>query len=492
MTTLARAKRKWKRPRRCADILREGKDEEELEEEEATRSHHKARRPQLTIHYSGNMEELFLHFYKEKDYECEIVVRDEAMKELRLKLDEAVVRILTFSVEGEECLVRRAQNAEADYAKFLPLFAEVKATFLHRDWMSHYSPGLQRAFNQMPRSQLVSNFVDGKHEGVGVDIRSLYPSLLSSVEMLPVFSSMSDFQPFVRGTEVDEHCFYIVESCSDEVEGYILLNRKLNLVSGWALLNCELPSWSYKVRAFIRPVSLEENTFPLVVKRVGEVLGDPLSNTGKFVLNSLIGLTGKRKAQNTAGKWTTDYEEARVRTADPRDIYAYAEGYLAISRSEEVLLENGFFPAQFLVYDRARIALLRLYRQLIQAGCVIYSVKTDCFVVDKLPDDFRMGRGSVVGRCRNAPVKPRVCSLARPCSTSDPPTHPGIGRGRWSRFGAGRGARAHHCAHARQPAPVRGQQPRAGRADQRRAQPRQGDDLWVSGMKWGGKRSTRP
>jgi hypothetical protein len=277
------------------------------------------------------MEELFLHFYKEKDYECEVVVRDEAVKELRLKMDEAVVPILTFSVEGEPCLVRRAQNAEADYAKFLPLFAEVKATFLHRDWMSHYSPGLQRAFNQLPRGQLVRNFVDGKHEGVGVDVRSFYPSLLSSVELLPVFSSMSDFQPFVRGTEVDEHCFYIVECCSDEVEGYI--NRKLNLVSGWSLLNCELPSWSYKVRAFICPVSLEENTFPLVVKRVGEVLGDPLSNTGKFVLNSLIGLTGKRKAQNTAGKWTTDYEEARARTADPRNVYAYAEGYLAISRA---------------------------------------------------------------------------------------------------------------------------------------------------------------
>ncbi len=53
-----------------------------------------------------------------------------------------------------------------------------------------------------------------------------------------------------------------------------------------------------------------------------------------------------------------------------------------------MLLENGFFPAQFLVYDRARIALLRLYRQLIQAGCVVYGVKTDCFVVDKLPADF--------------------------------------------------------------------------------------------------------
>ena len=306
-----------------------------------------------------------------------LVVRDEALKELRLTLDEARVRILTFSVEGEPCLVRKPRelsNAAAadaneaavleNYEKFLPLFASVKTSFLHRDWMSHYSQGLQRAFAQFPRGQLVRNFVEGEHEGVGVDIRSFYPSLLASVDKLPVFSPMSDFQPFLPDMELDENCFYIVESCSDEAENFIVLNRKLNMVSGFVLLNCDLPRWNFKVRAFVRPVSLVENKFPLCVEQVAGTLGDPLTNTGKFVLNSLIGLTGKRTAQNMEGKWTSCYDEARQRTSDPRDIYAFAEGFLAIARSEEVLLENGFFPAQFLVYDRARLALLSLYRQL--------------------------------------------------------------------------------------------------------------------------------
>jgi hypothetical protein len=373
----------------------------ESEDEDEERDHHKPRPPQLTIHYSGNMELLFLKFYNEKDYECEVVVRDEALKELRLTLDEASVRILTFSVEGEPCLVRKPRelsNAAAadaneaavleNYEKFLPLFASVKTSFLHRDWMSHYSQGLQRAFAQFPRGQLVRNFVEGEHEGVGVDIRSFYPSLLASVDKLPVFSPMSDFQPFLPDMELDENCFYLVESRSDEVENYIVLNRKFNMVSGFVLLNCDLPRWNFKVRAFVRPVSLVENKFPLCVEQVAGTLGDPLTNTGKFVLNSLIGLTGKRKAQNMEGKWTTCYDEARQRTSDPRDIYAFAEGFLAVARSEEVLLENGFFPAQFLVYDRARLALLRLFRQLKKFGCEVYGVKTDCFIVDKLPDDF--------------------------------------------------------------------------------------------------------
>ena len=373
----------------------------ESEDEDEERDHHKPRPPQLTIHYSGNMELLFLKFYNDKDYECEVVVRDETLKELRLTLDEARVRILTFSVEGEPCLVRKPRelsNAAAadateaavleNYEKFLPLFASLKTSFLHRDWMSHYSQGLQRAFAQFRRGQLVRNFVEGEHEGVGVDIRSFYASLLASVDKLPVFSPMSDFQPFLPDMELDENCFYIVESRSDEVENFIVLNRKFNMVSGFVLLNCDLPRWNFKVRAFVRPVSLVENKFPLCVEQVAETLGDPLTNTGKFVLNSLIGLTGKRTAQNMEGKWTNCYDEARQRTSDPRDIYAFAEGFLAIARSEEVLLENGFFPAQFLVYDRARLALLRLFRQLKAAGCEVYGVKTDCFIVDKLPADF--------------------------------------------------------------------------------------------------------
>jgi hypothetical protein len=53
-----------------------------------------------------------------------------------------------------------------------------------------------------------------------------------------------------------------------------------------------------------------------------------------------------------------------------------------------VLLDNGFFPIQFLVYDRMRIALLRLYHALVDAGVEVYGVKTDCFVVSRIPDRF--------------------------------------------------------------------------------------------------------
>jgi hypothetical protein len=199
---------------------------------------------------------------------------------------------------------------------------------------------------------------------------------------------MSDFRVFEKGTEIEPHSFYIVENQGNDPETYIMFNKRINLVSGWSLMNCELPSYHYKILAVVHPVSLEENIFPQCVERVKKTLGNPLTNTAKFILNSLIGLTGKRVAQNTSGRWTASWEEAHARTSDPRDIYPFAEGHIAVSRSKEVLLENGFFPAQFLVYDRARVALLKLFRQLNKAGCVVYGVKTDCFIVDKVPADF--------------------------------------------------------------------------------------------------------
>lgn len=370
--------------------------EEMKEEETEEQSKTKKGKPKLVFHYSGNMENLFLHFYDNKNYECEVVVRDNHVVELRLNL-QAFVRILTFSVEGEPCLVRKprtedtkrtAITSEEEYEKFLPLMASVKKSFIHRDWISHYSSGLQRAFQQLGRGQLVRNFVDGEHTGVGVDIRSFYPSILCEIEELPVFSYMSDFRVFAESTEIEPSSFYIVENQGDDPETYIILNKRINLVSGWTLMNCDLPTYHYKVLAVVHPVSLEENTFPNCVEQVKKSLGNPLTTTSKFVLNALIGLTGKRTAQNTSGKWTASWNEAHARTSDPRDIYPFAKGHIAVSRSKEVLLENGFFPAQFLVYDRARVALLKLFRLLKKSGCVVYGVKTDCFIVDKVPEGF--------------------------------------------------------------------------------------------------------
>jgi hypothetical protein len=372
-------------------------EEDVVEEEGQTKSHKKKNKPKLVLHYSGNMETLFSNFYNDKRYECEIVVRDNHVVELRLNL-QAHVRILTFSIDGQPCLVRKARPltdsnktaiaGQEDYDKFLPVMASVKKSFIHRNWISHYSSGLQRAFEQLGRGQLVRNFIIGEHTGVGVDIRSFYPSILCEIEELPVFSYMSDFRVYEKGTEIEPNSFYIVENQGDDPETYIILNKRINLVSGWTLMNCDLPTYHYRVLAVVHPVSLEENTFPHCVEQVKKSLGDPLTDTSKFILNSLIGLTGKRTAQNTSGKWTASWNEAHARTSDPRDIYPFAEGHIAVSRSKEVLLENGFFPAQFLVYDRARVALLKLFRLLKKSGCVVYGVKTDCFIVDKVPQGF--------------------------------------------------------------------------------------------------------
>lgn len=253
--------------------------------------------------------------------------------------------------------------------------------------------------------------MDYEVTGVGVDIRSAYPSVLQSVGKVPMFSAMDDFRTWQPEDGINDNCFYIVENVAgdESLETWLLLNRRVNLVSGWSLNNANVPRGNYKVLAVVKPVHLADNPFPGVVSLVAEQLGDPLTDIAKFTLNSAIGLLGRRKTQKMEGAFTTDLNEARSRVASDNDIYFFADGRIYIVKSPVVLLEDGFFPLQFVVYDRMRVSLLKLFRLLRDAGAVVYGVHTDCFIVDHVPEGFPLvetGEGRLVanfGKYRRDP-----------------------------------------------------------------------------------------
>jgi hypothetical protein len=411
--------------------------------EETERSHHKRRPPRVNVHYSGNMELLFARFRTEFNYEPEIAVRDASISELRFHLTQAFLRIVYFNVEGEPSFVRKSaevagSNAGAgagavsqdDYGKYLPLFASVKTSFLHRDFVSYYSHGVKHAFQTYPRTALYKNFVskDEVRDGVGVDIVLAYTSVLRDVARVPVFSAMDEFRAWTDADGLDDDAFYLVENlmCDGDVATWLVLDRRYTLVSGWTLREAGFAEGTWRILGWVRPSHLANNPFPDVLDRVVETFGDPIPDIGKSIFNSLIGLTGKRKAQTTRGRFTTDYNEAWLVAGDPTDIYAFADGYIGIARSEEVMLENGFFPIQFVVYDRMRVALLRLYRALVNAGADVYGVNADCFVVSHVPDGFPIvsseRRAETIGKWRREKKVVRTSKWVFHPTQNDPPT----------------------------------------------------------------------
>jgi len=382
---------------RLPELVAQPDAEEEEErsgtEDDEARSHHKPKTPRVTIHYPHNMEDLFLHFRNKRNYEADVQVHDSRIKSFRLNLTDAYVTITQFSLERDPSKVRNPASRD-EFASFLPALSLAKRSMLCWDFMSFYSSGLQRAFQVYSRGALVRNFLAGKQEGVGVDIRSAYPAMLNSVDKLPVFCRGDEFKAY-GGEPVEAHSVYIVESLAppDNVEVWLVLNKKFNLVSGWTLLNCGIGRWFYTIHAVCKPVHLEANPFADVVARVARETSpadpDLLTDAGKSVLNQVIGLFGRRKVQNSEGKFTTSLDEAAARGKP----FVFADGYISVRHSVPVVMENGFYPLQFVVYDRMRIALLNLFRALVAGGSQVFGVHTDCFVVDKVPADLLVSTG---------------------------------------------------------------------------------------------------
>jgi hypothetical protein len=261
--------------------------------------------------------------------------------------------------------------------------------------MSYDSVGLMPAFLFIffPRTALNRNFMgEGKiHDGVGIDILLAYTSVLRDIKHIPVFSAMDKFCAW---TEYEDEIWTTTPSTSSRTSAFdahtptwLVLDNRFCLVSGWTLRESGVLD-KCRVVGWVKPSHLAKNPFPSVLDRVVKSF-NPIPDIGKVILNALIGMTGKRKAQDDRGRFTTSYNEAWTVAGNRNDINSFADGHIAAARSDEVMLDNGFFPIQFLVYDRMRVKLLRLFHELSDNGATVYGgVKTDCFVVSHVPDGF--------------------------------------------------------------------------------------------------------
>jgi hypothetical protein len=285
-----------------------------------------------------------------------------------------------------------------DIQKFLPVFGKIRPMLIRKEFISKYSHGLRHAFNLWSRGALMCRFMkDCPSNTVGVDIASAYPSQLRSMAYIPIYGELDEFREY-QGERLETYTLYIVENAGDaahpHIETQFILNRRWNLVSGHVLKNSGVHNRStVRIWGYIRPVHLAINRFGSLVSLVK---GQKLPyNVSKQLLNSLIGLTGKRSATKELSVVTSNYDEALAFAKnDPHSVLTkwrqnYPPLYLAVAQSETVSLVDGLYAGiQFHVYDRMRLALLRMYQALIAHGATVYGVHVDCMIVDTIPDDF--------------------------------------------------------------------------------------------------------
>lgn len=331
-----------------------------------------------TVHYIGNMEELFFKLKDEYGYESDIKICGWNIVGLTIHTQNTI-NITDFPLqnpdEGKPIIEKLYYNLFVDWLNkfinkiFIPTYE------------SRYSKNLMKVWKEYPRAQLHRRFsIECPEESDTIDIVRAYTKNLIDIDNIPVFNELDDFGVYLDD-DIEDDSFYIIKNNSDDNETWFIANREWNMISGYVLRESGLKD-NVEIKYVIRPSKLERNPLRGLVKELYESeLPDSLK---KFVVNMGIGLMNKKYNQSEKAVYTTDIEEASYFSKNVGSIRPTE--YLSVLQSERVQLKSGFLPIGFLVYDRMRLRMMNLYRMLKRSGKEVYGIATDCMFVDSVPE----------------------------------------------------------------------------------------------------------
>jgi hypothetical protein len=205
------------------------------EPEKVKDSKKKPAKQSIQIHCTENLYDVFLMLRAKKRMKPEMGYYGGDLSSLSLNLNRANVSIRQFKVEGEE--FKSIFDGDLNHAKrFIDAFSKARKSIIHRHLKSHYSQNLRHAFETYRRGPLKLCYSDVRRAGLGVDIRSAYPSVLLGVKDLPVFSASDEFRVWEK-EPLEDSAIYLVERMREDLSDSdrLCLDKRFNLVSGFVL-----------------------------------------------------------------------------------------------------------------------------------------------------------------------------------------------------------------------------------------------------------------
>ena len=331
-----------------------------------------ADRQTVSIAYGGDIEDLYLWFKNEHDYEVQPVVEDRRFKGLRLYVDRLIIIHGGFA---------DASGCPKAFNDAMNLF---KRAMFHESHRSTYSDDLFALFHHGKKAQLWRRFdAQSPDISVGVDVKSAYPAAAMKMDFIPVFLKTDRFRSY-DGERIDDYSIYLVRNDTpNDVLRYILADRPLCGITGFVLNRCDM---NFDIVAVCKPSHLARCPYKDLVRDLfnNDAIVD---DSKKSLSNYPIGMMGKTKDQREYGYFCKTWEEARriSNEVTPRPDLG---GFIATRRSDTVELADGFYPFQFFVYDINRLQMLNLARSLIAGGAKIYGILTDKIWCDHIPADL--------------------------------------------------------------------------------------------------------
>ena len=301
------------------------------------------------------------------------------------------IRSLKFFINGH------VVNICSTPAKKAPVFTtwmnRFKRGLFNGETHSSYCENLKLCFTQLRKAQLDCRLdAEAPPFARALDVRRAYTHAGCELPRIPVFQFLDDFQAYT-GAPLDDYSIYIVENKTPhDKEVFLIADRKYSAISGYVLHRCGLRD-KLKIVSVIKPSHLAKNPFADLVKDL--YASDADEDTKKQAPLFSIGMCGKMKTHAESSVFTTSHVEA-YHFSDTVLAMNNLGGFFAVRKSAEVVLNDGYYPFQFFVYDIHRLAMLNLYRTLLSKGVAIYAIKTDAFYVDRIPDDVPLHKGGPV------------------------------------------------------------------------------------------------
>ena len=330
------------------------------------------------VSYSEDLNALHCHFREAHGVVPKADVYDGHIRSLKFFINGHVVNICSAPV-------KKAPVFTAWMNRF-------KRGLFNAEAYSSYSENLKVCFTQLRKAQLdCALSTDAPPFARAIDVRRAYTHAGCVLPRIPVFQFLDDFQVYA-GEPLDDYSIYIVENATDDKDVFLVADRQFSAISGYVLQRCGLRD-KLTVLSVIKPSHLAKNPFAGLVKEL--YASDADEDTKKQAPLYSIGMCGKMKAHAESSVFTTSYVEA-YHISDTVLAMESLGGFFAVRKSAEVLLNDGYYPFQFFVYDIHRLAMLRLYRALVAKGVAVYAIKTDAFYVDSIPNDLALHKGGPV------------------------------------------------------------------------------------------------
>lgn len=333
------------------------------------------------IYFNGNLTELL---FKMK-FEYGINVNDMKYKNgeieyIGLQFEKVKCRIFKFVYEGAMQLQFKNQE---EYNKYCFYFQRLYKILIKREHISHLNDRVANVFKSYVKCPH-SGLFDCKQLDIDncykVDANKFYLSLLMKIKEIPIISYFDDFEPYDNSI-IKEFNLYLIKFTGEyNTINQIITKERYTYMYGFLLNNLD----SYEIISVLKPckfVSL--NGIEDIIKEMYD--DNAISNDlKKFIVNTLIGMTGKKYNKNKETYITSDIEEAGYYYNDLKymhTILQYGDKELhLLQKTLKTLLNTSLYPIQLLIYDLAKQEMIHMINDELK-NFIVFGIKVDCLYV---------------------------------------------------------------------------------------------------------------